>query len=100
MNKTSIIKKIIGNALEGSGFKYIRCERGIVWTFRRTVGDVEQEVFVQQHTKYDDKYKLIFWTSAKGNGVKEIGSVIPEFKGKGYIWMRYVLIRQKERIIK
>lgn len=47
MNKTMIIKKIIGEPLEEYGFKYVRCEKKILWTFARKVDDIEQEVFIQ-----------------------------------------------------
>ena len=84
MNKTRIIKKIIGTVLAEKGFKYIRCERRLVWTFGRKIGDVEQKVYIQQHDYLEDDYKLMFWTSAKGNGMKEIGSILSEYKKKEY----------------
>ena len=84
MNKTRKIKGIIGNILAEEGFKYIRCEKRIVWTFGRKVRDVEQEVYIQQHTPFDEEYKLMFWTSAKGNGMKAIGSVLPEYNKHEY----------------
>ncbi len=84
MNKTSVIKKIIGKTLEQEGFKYIRRERGIVWTFRRELNGVKQEVYIQQHTAIDNEYKIMLWSSAKGHGIKEIGNVIPEYKDIEY----------------
>ena len=84
MNKTRIIKKIVGTVLAEKGFKYIRCERRLVWTFGRKIGDVEQKVYIQQHDYLEDDYKLMFWTSAKGNGMKEIGSILSEYKKKEY----------------
>ena len=84
MNKTRKIKEIIGTVLAEEGFKYIRCEKRIVWTFGRKVRDVEQEVYIQQHTPFDEEYKLMFWTSAKGNGMKAIGSVLPEYNKHEY----------------
>ena len=84
MNKTRIIKKIIGTVLAEKGFKYIRCEKRIVWTFGRKVGDVEQEVYIQQHTIFDNEYKLMFWSSAKGCGMSEIGNILTEYKEKEY----------------
>ena len=84
MNKTRKIKEIIGTVLAEKGFKYIRCEQKIVWTFGRKVGEVEQEVYVQQHTLLDDEYKLMFWSSANGNGMKEIGSILSEYEHKEY----------------
>ena len=38
MNKTRKIKEIIGTVLEKKDFKYLRCERGIVWTFEKKEG--------------------------------------------------------------
>ncbi|MBE5836117.1 MAG: hypothetical protein E7309_16000 [Butyrivibrio sp.] len=84
MNKTKIIKDTIGKTLEKQGFGYIRKEQGVVWTFGRTVNSVEQNVYVQQHTIFSNEYKLIFWSSAKGNGVKEIGSVLAEYANREY----------------
>ena len=84
MNKTKIIKDIIGSVLAEKGFKYVRCEKKIIWTFGRKVENVEQEVYIQQHTLFDEEYKLIFWTSAKGNGMKEIGSVLSEYHNQEY----------------
>ena len=84
MNKTKIIKEIIGKTLEELNFKYIRKENGIVWTFGREIDDVKQRVYIQQHTLFDSEYKIILWTSARGNGTKEIGSVLPEYSAKEY----------------
>ncbi len=84
MNKTKIIKNIIGSVLAEKGFKYIRCEKKIIWTFGRKVENVEQEVYIQQHTLFDEEYKLMFWTSAKGNGMKEIGNILSEYEKKEY----------------
>ena len=84
LNKTRIIKTIIGPVLSDLGFKYIRKEYGIVWTFARQVDDVKQQAFIQQHTKDDEEYKLMFWTSAGGNGMREIGNVLPEYEEKEY----------------
>jgi len=81
MNKTMIIKKIIGEPLEEYGFKYVRCEKKILWTFARKVDDIEQEVFIQQHNQVEEEYKLILWSSAKGNGgPHEIGHILPQYK--------------------
>lgn len=84
MNRDKAIKDMIGSKLTEKNFKYVRREQGIVWTFGRQLGDVKQEVYVQKHTKFDDEYKLMFWSSAKGNGMREIGSVLPEYKDKEY----------------
>ena len=84
MNKTRIIKKIVGTVLAEKGFKYIRCERRLVWTFGRKIGDVEQKVYIQQHDYLEDDYKLMFFSSAEGNGMEEIGGVLPEYKEKAY----------------
>ena len=84
MNKTRKIKEIIGKTLETKNFKYIRREKGIIWTFRREVDGIRQEVYIQQHTPFDREYKLIIWTSAQGNGTKEIGNVLSEYKTQEY----------------
>ena len=84
MNKTRKIKEIIGKTLETKNFKYIRREQGIIWTFRREVDGIRQEVYIQQHTPFDREYKLIIWTSAQGNGTKEIGNVLSEYKTQEY----------------
>ncbi len=73
INKTRKIKELIGTVLAEKGFKYIRCERRLIWTFGRKVGEVEQEVYIQQHDYLEDDYKLMFWSSADGNGMEEIG---------------------------
>ncbi|SCY40242.1 hypothetical protein [Butyrivibrio sp. INlla14] len=86
MDKTRKIKEIIGSVLEEKGIKYLRKEHGIVWNFERKVGEVVQNVIIQQHNQYDKEYKISFWTSARGNGVKEIGSVLAEYKDKEY-WL-------------
>ena len=84
MDKTRKIKEIIGSVLEEKGIKYLRKEHGIVWNFERKVGEVVQNVIVQQHNQFEKEYKISFWTSAKGNGTKEIGDVIKEYEGKEY----------------
>ncbi|WP_147367693.1 hypothetical protein [Butyrivibrio sp. X503] len=84
MNKTRKIKEIIGKVLAEKGFKYIRCERRLIWTFGRKIEDVEQEVYIQQQDYLEDDYKLMFWSSAKGNGMKEIGAILPEYENKEY----------------
>ncbi len=84
LNKTKVIKSIVGPVLEELGFKYIRKEFGIVWIFGREVGDVKQEVSIQQHTQFDQEYKLMFWTSAEGNGTRSIGDVLPKYENKEY----------------
>ncbi|SFO40013.1 hypothetical protein SAMN05216351_108110 [Pseudobutyrivibrio sp. JW11] len=84
MNKTRIIKEILGKTLEKKGFKYIGKEKGIIWTFVRNVNDVKEEVYIQQHSIFESEYKLIMWSSAKGNSVKEIGNVLPEYSDNEY----------------
>ncbi len=84
MNKTRLIKKVIGGVLAEKGFKYTRCEFKIVWTFERTVGDVVQKVYLQEHSCFQEEFKLMFCTSAPGNGMKEIGTVLPEYEKQEY----------------
>ena len=84
MDKTRKIKEIIGSVLEERGIKYLRKEHGIVWNFERKVGEVVQNVIIQQHNQFDKEYKISFWTSARGNGVKEIGNILEEYKDKEY----------------
>ena len=84
LNKTKVIKSIVGPVLEELGFKYLRKEFGIVWIFGREVGDVKQEVSIQQHTQFDQEYKLMFWTSAEGNGARGIGDVLSKYENKEY----------------
>ncbi|SCY40257.1 hypothetical protein [Butyrivibrio sp. INlla14] len=84
MNRTRKIKEIIGSVLEERGIKYLRKEHGIVWNFERKVGEVVQNVIIQQHNQYDKEYKISFWTSARGNGVKEIGNILEKYKDKEY----------------
>ncbi|RKM53922.1 hypothetical protein D6853_14885, partial [Butyrivibrio sp. X503] len=69
MNKTRAIKKIIGKVLDEKGFKYTRLESGIIWTFERNVENIIQKVYIQQHTRFDKEYKLMMWSSAKGQGM-------------------------------
>ena len=83
-HKTRIIKEVLGKTLEKKGFKYISKEKGIIWTFVRNVNDVKEEVYIQQHSIFEREYKLIMWSSAKGNGVKEIGNVLPEYSDNEY----------------
>ncbi|RKM56976.1 hypothetical protein D6853_02855, partial [Butyrivibrio sp. X503] len=40
--------------------------------------------YIQQHTRFDKEYKLMMWSSAKGQGMCEIGDIIPDYKGKEY----------------
>lgn len=75
MNKTRIIKEILRKTIEKKGFKYISKEKGIIWTF---------VIYIQQHSIFESEYKLIMWSSAKGNGVKEIGNVLPEYSDNEY----------------
>lgn len=84
MNKTRKIKELLGTVLSEKGFKYTRLENGIIWTFERTVESVKQKVYVQQHTRLDKEYKLMMWSSAKGQGMCEIGDILPEYEGKEY----------------
>ena len=84
MNKTSVIKKIIGNAIKEYGFEYIRCDQKIVWIFGRIINDVEEHIIIQQHKRDVLEYKLMFSTTTKGNGRKEIGNILPEYKENEY----------------
>lgn len=84
VNKTSVIKKIIGNAIKEYGFEYIRCDQKIVWIFGRIINDVEEHIIIKQHKRDVLEYKLMFSTTAKGNGRKEIGSILPEYKENEY----------------
>ena len=72
MNRTSIIKKTIGNVIQEKGFAYVRREKRIIYDFKRKEGDVEQHVYIQQHTIVDPEYKIMLYTTAKGHGMKEI----------------------------
>ena len=54
MNRTRKVKEIIGKILEAKGFSYLRKEHGIVWNFERKVGEVVQNVIIQQHNQYDN----------------------------------------------
>lgn len=78
MNKIKNIKEIIGTILKEKGFEYIRCEKKIIYDFKRLVDDVEQHVYIQQHNIVDSEYKIILYTIAKGHGMKEIGTILPE----------------------
>lgn len=84
MNKTRKIKEIIGTVLKEKGFEYIRCEKKIVYDFKRQIDGVEQHVYVQQHNIVDPEYKIILYTTAKGHGMKEIGNILPEYESKEY----------------
>ena len=84
MNKTRKIKEIIGTVLKEKGFEYIRCEKKIIYDFKRQVDGVEQHVYVQQHNIVDQEYKIMLYTTAKGHGMKEIGTILPEYKSKEY----------------
>lgn len=84
MNKTSKIKEIIGNVIKEKGFVYNCRDKKIIYDFKRRVDDVEQHVYVQQHNIVDQEYKIMLYTSAKGHGMKEIGTILPEYKSKEY----------------
>ena len=84
MNKTKIIKDTIGKVLEKLDFKYAGKEQKIIWTFSRQVGEVKEQVFIQQHTLLDEEYKIMLHTSARGNGMKEIGVIDETYAGKEY----------------
>ena len=84
MNKTRKIKEIIGGVIKEKGFEYIRCEKKILYDFKRQVDDVEQHVYVQQHNIVDQEYKIMLYTTAKGHGMKEIGTILPEYESKEY----------------
>lgn len=84
MNKTRKIKEIIGNAIQEKGFAYVRCEKRIIYDFKRKVDDVEQHIYVQQHNVVDPEYKIMLYTTAKGHGMKEIGTILPEYEAKEY----------------
>ncbi|SCY40220.1 hypothetical protein [Butyrivibrio sp. INlla14] len=86
LNRTKKIKEIMGNDIIDKGFCYLGKENGTAWVFERKVGDVIQNILIQQHTVFEKEYKIILWTSARGNGVKEIGSVLAEYKDKEY-WL-------------
>lgn len=84
MNNTRKIKEIIGGVIKEKNFEYIRCEKKIIYDFKRQVDDVEQHVYVQQHNIVDQEYKIMLYTTAKGHGMKEIGTILPEYKSKEY----------------
>ena len=77
-NKNKNIKEIIGTILKEKGFEYIRCEKKIIYDFKRLVDDVEQHVYIQQHTIVDPEYKIMLYTTAKGHVMKEIRTILPE----------------------
>lgn len=60
MNKISIIKEIIGDAIKEKGFVYNRREQKIIYDFKRQIDDVEQHIYVQQHNVIDSEYKVKF----------------------------------------
>lgn len=84
MNKTSKIKEIIGNVIKEKGFVYNRREQKIIYDFKRLVDDVEQHIYIQQHNIIDLEYKIMLYTTAKGHRMKEIGTILPEYKSKEY----------------
>ncbi len=84
MNKISIIKEIIGDAIKEKGFVYNRREQKIIYDFKRQIDDVEQHIYVQQHNIVDLEYKIMLYTTAKGHGMKEIGTILPEYEAKEY----------------
>lgn len=84
MNKTSEIKKIIGNGIKDAGFKYLRLDSGIVWIFSREINGVEEHVLIQQHTKDRNEYKIMLSTTARGNGRFEIGNILTEYADTEY----------------
>lgn len=84
MNKISIIKEIIGDAIKEKGFVYNSREQKIIYDFKRQIDDVEQHIYVQQHNIVDLEYKIMLYTTAKGHGMKEIGTILPEYKSKEY----------------
>ena len=84
MNKTRIIKETIGNVLSKFGFKYAGKDQKIVWIFERIIEGVKEQVFIQQHTAFDEEYKIMLRSSARGNGMKEIGTIDDTYKDKEY----------------
>ena len=84
MNKTRIIKETIGNVLSKFGFKYAGKDQKIVWIFERIIEGVKEQVFIQQHTAFDEEYKIMLRSSARGNGMKEIGTIDDSYKDKEY----------------
>jgi hypothetical protein len=84
MNKTRKIKEIIGSVIEEKGFVYNCRDKKIIYDFKRRVDDVEQHVYVQQHNIVDQEYKIMLYTTANGHGMKEIGTILPEYKSKEY----------------
>ncbi len=83
-NKNKNIKEIIGTILKEKGFEFIRCEKKIIYDFKRQLDGVEQHVYIQQHTIVDPEYKIMLYTTAKGHGMKEIGTILPEYEAKEY----------------
>lgn len=73
-NKNKNIKEIIGTILKEKGFEFIRCEKKIIYDFKRQLDGVEQHVYVQQHNVVDPFYKIMLYTTAKDHGMKKIGS--------------------------
>ena len=84
MNKTSAIKKIIGTHIKEYGFEFLRHENKIIWIFSRIIDGVEEHIIIQQHKRDVSEYKLMLSTTAMGNGRKEIGDLLPEYKDKEY----------------
>lgn len=84
MNKTRIIKETIGNVLTKLDFKYAGKDQKIVWIFERIIEGGKEQVFIQQHTVFDEEYKIILHSSARGNGIKEIGTIDDTYKDKEY----------------
>ena len=82
INRNKVIKDVIGQALKDMGFAYKGKEFGVIWTFSRTVGSVEQCISIQQESRVQKEYMLMIYTSARGHDIVEIGKVLPEYKNK------------------
>ena len=82
LNRDKVIKDVIGQAIKDMGFTYKRKEFGVIWTFSRTVGSVEQCISIQQESRVQKEYMLMIYTSARGHDIVEIGKVLPEYKNK------------------
>ena len=80
--KTQLIREYLGKPLKQYGFSYVGCDYFTLWVFRRQVGDITQEIVIQQTSPVEQEIKLGLHTGVYGWENQEIRDLLEEYKEK------------------
>ena len=76
INITKIVKCIVGQFLEENGFVYHKDVN--IWHYDRKKGEITQNIVIQRHRYFAGYIKVIFYTDAYGQGMREFRNFVPD----------------------